>query len=324
MSIRTRFTDRFGVHHPIMLAPMAMVSSGRLAAAVTAAGGLGAVGGGYGDADWLNRELVAADDERVACGFITWSLAKQPQLLALALEHKPAAIMLSFGDPTPFAEAVRTADVPLICQVQSIAHAREALAAGADVLVAQGGEAGGHGASRGTFALVPAVVDLVRQTAPETLVMAAGGVTDGRGLAAALVLGADGVLVGTRFYASDESPAAAQMKRRIVEADGDHTVRTTVFDVARDLGWPEPFTARAVKNLFTENWHGNETRLVHARAAEAERYRRAAADHDSSVAAVFAGEGVDMIHDIVPVAEIIERIAQDAEQRLRAGENLLH
>ena len=126
---------------------MDLVSGGRLAAAVSHAGGLGLLGGGYGDDDWIEREWARAGNARIGCGFITWSLAKHPQLLDGALSHQPAAVMLSFGDPRPFAPAIHRAGAKLICQVQTVAQARVFMEAGADVIVAQGTEAGGHGQS---------------------------------------------------------------------------------------------------------------------------------------------------------------------------------
>jgi nitronate monooxygenase len=199
-TLATRLTERLGIEHPIVSAPMAFAGGGALAAAVTAAGGLGLIGGGYGNADWLAKELDAAGNRRVGCGFITWALAERPALLDQVLERSPAAVMLSFGDPAPFAPAIRAADSLLICQVQNLAHLRAALAAGADIVVAQGSEAGGHGATRGTLTLVPEVADLLAAESPSTLLLAAGGIGDGRGLAAALMLGADGVLMGSRFW----------------------------------------------------------------------------------------------------------------------------
>src|SRR5690349_4453302 len=237
MPLATRLTEILDIRHPILLAPMGAISGGALAGAVTAAGGLGIIGGGYGDAEWLEREFAAAGDHRVGCGFITWSLARRPELLAQALAHTPAAIMLSFGDPKPFAGAIKEAGAKLICQVQTLAHVEDALAAGAEIIVAQGSEAGGHGATRATLPLVPQVVDRVRQRAPEAMVVAAGGIADGRGLAAALMLGAEGVLVGTRFYASAESLARPQAKARMLEATGEETIRTSVFDTVRGITW---------------------------------------------------------------------------------------
>lgn len=137
--------------------------------------------------------------------------------------------MLSFGDPSPFSAQIRSAGAKLICQVQSLAQASEAAAAGAHILVAQGTEAGGHGASRTTLTLVPEIVDAF----PNIPVVAAGGIADGRGLAAALMLGAEGVLMGTRFYASQEAEGHPAAKQRIVDASGDSTVRSIVFDISR-------------------------------------------------------------------------------------------
>ncbi|WP_197506551.1 nitronate monooxygenase, partial [Mycobacterium sp. E3339] len=188
MTLDTRLTKFFGVRHPVVLAPMAGISGGRLAAAVTSAGGLGLIGGGYGDADWLGREFDRAAGAAVGCGFITWSLARQPELLEAALQRRPAAIMLSFGELQPFADRIRADGTPLIAQAQTLDHARQALDAGAEVIVAQGGEAGGHGmTARSTFTLVPDVADLVAARSPDTLVLAAGGVTDASGEAQNLV-----------------------------------------------------------------------------------------------------------------------------------------
>ena len=215
---------------------MGFVAGGKLAAAVTAAGGLGIIGGGYGDADWLDREFAAAGRTRVGCGFITWSLAKQPELLALVLGHAPAVLMLSFGDPAPFAPAIRAAGSWLICQVQTIAHTRAALDCGADIVVAQGSEAGGHGATRATLTLVPEVADLLARESPTTLLVAAGGVADGRGLAACLMLGADGVMLGSRLWASPEGMVHPNHQRAALAANGDGTIRQKSSDIARGYG----------------------------------------------------------------------------------------
>src|ERR1700751_2748898 len=159
MRLNTRLAEFLGIEHPVLLAPMAMISGGKLAAAVTSAGGLGVIGGGYGDAEWLQREFDRADGTKIGVGFITWSLARKPELLDLTLARQPATVMLSFGDLRPFADRVRAAGVPLTAQVQDLDHARQALDAGAGIIVAQGGEAGGHGMNiRSTLTLVPDVV----------------------------------------------------------------------------------------------------------------------------------------------------------------------
>ena len=203
--LKTRLTDRLAIRHPVLLAPMGMISGGALAAAVSAHGGLGLIGGGYADPAWLEREFAAAGNQRVGgCGFITWALAKRPEALDLALSHSPAAVMLSFGDASPFIPKIRHAGAIVICQVQTAAQARQVISEGADIVVAQGSEAGGHGATRSTLPLVPAVVDIAKAADSDIIVVAAGGIVDGRGLAAALMLGAEGVLMGTRFYATEE------------------------------------------------------------------------------------------------------------------------
>jgi len=248
-SISTRLTELLGIEHPILLAPMDVVADGRLAAAVSRAGGFGIIGGGYGDEAWLTREMDAAGDARVGVGFITWSMARRPKLLDIVLERHPPAVMLSFGDIRPHAQKIKRAGALLICQVQTLHQVREAVANGADVLVAQGAEGGGRGISRGTFPFVPAVVD----AAPDVPVAAAGGVGDGRGLAAALMLGADGVLVGTRFYASQEAAGLPAAKNRMMTATGDRTIRSILFDIARRNVWPHPIQAACSRMIFPRN-----------------------------------------------------------------------
>jgi nitronate monooxygenase len=245
MSLVTRLTTRLDLRHPIIAAPMDLVSGGLLAGTVSRAGGLGLVAGGYGDDyEWLEREFARAEGTRVGCGFISWSLVQDPGALHKALERlRPVVVLLSFGDPGPLALAVRASGAILMIQVQSLDLARRALDLGADIVVAQGVEAGGHVAdSRSTLPLIPAVVDLVADRAPEVLVVAAGGIADGRGLAAALALGADGVLMGTRFWASRQALVPAEAQARMIAASGDDTVRTVVEDIASGHDWPRPFT----------------------------------------------------------------------------------
>jgi len=312
MAIQNRLTRALGIEHPILLAPMDIVSGGRLAAAVSHAGGLGLIGGGYGDGAWIEREWANAGNARVGCGFITWSLARHPGLLDGVLAHKPAAIMLSFGDPRPFAAAIRAAGARLICQVQTVAQAREAVAAGADVIVAQGTEAGGHGQSEPLFTLLPQVVD----ACPDVPVVAAGGIADGRGLAAAMMLGAEGVLMGTRFYASQEAAGHPEAKRRIVAAQGGQTVRSIVFDLSRRNRWPDPYTGRVLRNQHVEHWLGREDELEAQAETVGREYAAARERGDFDIAAVIAGEACALIHDIPTAGDIVRRIVGDAERLL--------
>jgi len=313
MAIRTPLCDLFGIEHPVLLAPMAGVSGGALAAAVSRAGGLGLIGGGYGDADWLEREFDTAGDVRVGVGFITWSLARQPHLLDLALERAPAAVMLSFGDFHPFLPRIRASDAKLIVQIQTLDQAREAVDAGVNVIVAQGTEAGGHGGARATLPFVPAVVD----RANDIPVIAAGGIADGRGLAAALALGASGVLCGTAYFASDEALASENVKQAAVSGSGDNTERSSVFDMARGLDWPPGWTLRTMRNAFTRRWSADIDGLTHNLAAEQARFEAARATDDTDVVAVIVGEAADLIQSREPAQTTLHRMMSQAENRLR-------
>lgn len=314
--LSTRLTKAFGIEHPIVSAPMAFAGGGELAAAVSRAGGLGLIGGGYGDSTWLDRQFEIASPARVGIGFITWSLRKSPALLTDVLKYRPAAVMLSFGDPRPFAEQIRATGAKIICQCQNIDHVWDAIEIGADAVVAQGSEAGGHGAARGTLSFVPEVADLLAAEAPDTLLLAAGGIADGRGLAAALMLGADGVLVGTRFWASREALVHASHQASVVTASGDETIRTSTVDIARQIAWPRGFTARVRHNAFVRRWHGREAELERNIATEAPNYRQAFAEGDPENTGVWFGEAAGLILSIEPAASIIDAMVAGAKRAL--------
>ena len=320
MPISTPLSALLGIKYPILSAPMDVIAGARLTSAVSGAGGFGILGGGYGERTWLEQETAKLKRCAVpfGIGFITWSLAKQPDLLDIALNARPRAIMLSFGDPQPFAPRVKAAGALLICQVQNEDMARQALDAGADVLVAQGSEAGGHGASRTTIDIVPAIVDLAAGRVP---VVAAGGIADGRGLAAMMMLGAAGVLLGTRFYASVEADGAEEAKQRICAATSGNTVRSIIFDLSRNNVWPAPFTGRCLINDHARRWMGREVELLQNVRAVAAEYAAAKAAGNFDVAAVIAGEAVGLIHDVPTAAEIVGRIVTEAEQILLGRRN---
>ena len=320
MTIATPLTLRLGIRHPILSAPMDAIAGARLTAAVSRAGGFGILGGGYGDQAWLEHETakLAGLSARFGIGFITWSLARQPDLLDIALKARPRAIMLSFGDPEPFAARIKSSGALLICQVQDETMARQALDAGADILIAQGTEAGGHGASRTTLDIVPAIVDLAAGRVP---VAAAGGIGDGRGLAAMMTLGASGVLLGTRFYASQECDGAEAAKQRICAASSGNSVRSIIFDLSRNNVWPAPFNGRCLINDHARRWIGREVELLQNVREVAAEYAAAKAAGNFDIAAVIAGEAVGLIHDIPPAAEIVDRIVTEAEQILGKRSN---
>jgi nitronate monooxygenase len=316
MTLRTAFTDMFSLQYPIALAPMGGASGGAIAAAVSNGGGLGLVGGGRQDLGWLDRELglaAAGTAKPWGVGFQSWST--EPATVDRALAYRPAAVMLSFGDPWPLAPAVRAAGAVLIMQVTDLTEAREALAVGADVIVAQGTEAGGHGGTRSTLPFVPAVVDL----AAPTPVLAAGGIADGRGVAAALALGAAGALIGTRFLAALEALVPPYVPKAIIDGSGDDTERSRVSDLARGAPWPAKYGARTFRNSFFDRWRGRESELE-ADAAARQEYQDAITRGDLPPDPVWAGEAVDLITDVAPAAEIVAALSAQAEDALaRAG-----
>ena len=314
--ITTRLTEKFGLKYPIIQAPMAFAAGGKLAAAVSNAGGLGFIGGAYGDANWISEQFEAAGNQNVGCGFITWALKNQPYLLDQVLERKPEALFLSFGNPAPFVDAIKLANVPVICQIQTLRDAKHAIDVGADIIVAQGSEAGGHGEKRATFTLVPEVADYIARNAPDTLLCAAGGIGDGRGLAAALMLGADGVLVGSRFWASDEALVHSKMLQAAIHANGDETLRTTVVDIVRKIDWPDRYNARILKNDFADRWHDDVDGLKTHIDEETKNWHAALTAGDASTANAFVGEVAGLIHSIKPATDILKSIVNEAEALL--------
>jgi nitronate monooxygenase len=318
MGLSTAFTELFDVRHPIALAPMGGSAGGALAAAVSSGGGLGLLGAGNGDRDWLDRELpIVAEGtgKPWGVGFLTWAI--DVGTVERVLEHHPRAVMLSFGDPRPFAGRIREAGAALIIQVTDLEEARQAVDLGADVIVAQGTESGGHGARRGrsTLPFVPVVVDL----AAPVPVLAAGGIADGRGVAAALALGAAGALIGTRFQATAESLVDPSIAKAIIEGRGQDTERSSVLDIARGSRWPLKYTARTLGHPYLDQWRGREAELAASPRAQ-QAYQDDLARGDLPPLPVWAGEAVDLIDDLPSAADLVGALAAQAEDALaRAG-----
>ncbi|MGB0960870.1 MAG: NAD(P)H-dependent flavin oxidoreductase [Halocynthiibacter sp.] len=318
--IQTRFTKRYGLAHPVMVAPMAYVTGGALARAVTDAGGFGIMGGGYAELGWLAREYDVLGTTSMSCGFITWSLAHAPEALTAVLARDPKAVFLSFGDPKPFAAEIKAAGADLICQVQDMDSLKLALAAGADVIVAQGAEAGGHGATRGTMSLVAEVADHLKAHAPDVILLAAGGIADGRGLVAALALGADGVVMGTRFALAEDSLMPDSFIEEGLEATGDASFRSTLIDAARGRAWPAGYTCRTLKNAFSTEWAHKIDELTDTARAE---YERAVIQENAKAAQVVLGEAVGLIQNRETAAEILKSVTEEATLILRAQSTYL-
>jgi nitronate monooxygenase len=318
MALSTAFTEFFSVQHPIALAPMGGSAGGALAAAVSNGGGLGLLGGGNGDLNWLDRELAIVADgtsKPWGVGFQSWAI--DVGTVERALKRNPRAVMLSFGDPRAFAGPIRQAGAALIIQVTDVEEARQAVDLGADIIVAQGTEAGGHGARRGrsTLPFVPVVVDL----AAPTPVLAAGGIADGRGVAAALALGAAGALIGTRFQASAEALAEPWISKAIVEGRGEDTERSTVLDIARGSRWPSNYTGRTLGHPFLDQWRGREDELATDTDAK-QAYQDGVERGDLPPLPVWASEAIDLINDLPAASDLVSALAAQAEDALaRAG-----
>jgi nitronate monooxygenase len=320
-TLDSRFSRRFGLATPIALAPMAFASGGALTAACARAGTLGLVGGGYGDLAWTSREYglaheLAGDTGRIGCGFIVWKLDEDASALDWVLERRPRAVMLSFGDPMPYAKRIAAAGADLIFQVQRLEEIPRAVEAGASVIAVQGGEAGGHCVdslnSRAIISFVPEAADWLATHAPQTMLLAAGGIADGRTLAAARVLGADGALVGSRLWATAESLAAPGAKQQAVATSGDGTARSRIFDILRGKNWPKPYDFRCIRNDLHRQWEGRIDELLAAPQAARAEYDAGVKAGDFTRAHATVGEAVGLINDLPPAADIIRRMTQQA------------
>jgi nitronate monooxygenase len=315
-AITTRLTRSFGIQHPIIGAPMAFISGGALAGAVSRAGGLGFVGGGYagtvsGEFD-LDTELTGAKGDKFGVGFITWALARAPTMLTLALRHSPSHVFLSFGDPRPFSDEIRGAGAGLICQVQFLSQIDMALEAGAIAVVAQGAEAGGHGGTRSTLPFVPEAADYLKRRSPTTLLIAAGGIADGRGLAAALMLGADAVVVGTRLWASAEALTPKPHTDKAIGTTGDSTIRSRSLDALRGVPWPNEYSLRHLRNKLSDAWADREADASGAFGSLAEEYAEARARNDLDMVAVMCGEVVGLLKERPSAESIVKSMVTEA------------
>lgn len=299
-----RLCELLGIDRPVLMAPMAKIAGGKLAAAVSDAGGLGILGGGYGEPTWIADQMQHVGNSKIGIGLITWHMREDAVESALA--HNPRALWLSFGDPAPHISKIKDAGVAAICQVGTVDEAVAAADAGADVIVAQGSEAGGHGRpGRALFGLVPAIAAAV----PQIPLVAAGGITNQRGFDAARALGACGVALGTALYATDEAQDVPAAKQRLVDCRGDDTMHSRVYDLVRGPEWPDEYTGRSIKTELTDQWAGREDVLRLEVEPIIELHAAAAANNDMSIRVVWAGEGLDSITAIEPAADVIGRFA---------------
>lgn len=314
--IRTRFTEAVGVAHPVVLGGMGGGTSPELVAAVSEAGGLG-IQGASGRSPARIAELAEDIRSRTEAPFginLLLFLSGDEHVEAVAAAEPK---VFSTAWPAPGQDLVRVfrraheAGCVVIHMVSTVGEAQAAAGAGADVIVAQGTEGGGHVGMMGSSVLVPMVV--ARTNAP---VLAAGGFATGGGLAAALALGADGILLGTRFLATPEAPIHPRFKQVILDSDGHDTIATEITDVAQGTVWPGAY-ARVQRNRLVEDWIGREGELRRRQPEVARLVAEASRTGDTDHAVLYAGQTAGLIRELLPAREVVTSIVSEAERIIR-------
>ena len=320
MALHTALCDLLRVRVPLLNAPMTPQAGGELARAVSAAGAFGMLGFDEDESEAAIAEqvrLASAGGARFGIGLAAWVLERRPALLDLAIAMRPALVSVSFGDPRPHVQALHEAGILVASQVQNRSWARAALDAGADIIVAQGTEAGGHTGSVGTLPLLQLVLEMTDKP-----VLAAGGIATGRGLAAVLAAGAAGAWIGTPFLLARESRTKPAAQARIIESDETQTIYTSVYDRVQGKPWPAEFRGRALRNAFVERWHEHEDEML-ASPDAVQEFGAAKQRGDFTRAHIYAGQSVGALHDIESAADIITRLEADATARLRACQTIV-
>ncbi len=305
--LQTALTELLGITHPILQGGMAWVATWELVVAVSEAGALGILGAGNAPVDYV-RDQIEHIKERTSKAYgvnIPLFSPYVDEVIALCIEERVPVLTTGAGNPTPYIAPLKEAGIIVIPVVASAALARRLERAGADAVIAEGEESGGHVGSVASMALVPRVADVV-----EVPVIAAGGMGDGRGLVAALALGAVGVQMGTRFICSDECIAHDNYKQAIIRAHERSTMVTGL-----SLGHP----VRCIRNPMARDFEELETRG----ASEEEiiefgsgRLRMAAMDGDVTHGSVMAGQVAGLVHQILPAGEVVRRTVAQAEALL--------
>jgi len=315
--VRTWLTERFGLDVPVVAAPMANVGGGELTAAVSAAGALGVLGAGSAQsADWIREHgaIAAAAGKPYGIGVMAWALPDRPEQVEAILELRPALVSVSFGDITPYVDPLRSAGIVVAAQAGTVADAVRAAEAGVDVVVARGGEGGGHGRdSVATLPLLQAVLEAV-----DLPVLAAGGISGPRGLAAVLAAGAAGAWAGTAFLTCTEAMTTPPARQRLLDADETSTVYGIVFDRASRAGWPDEFGGRALRNAFFDRWYGREDELRADDAAH-EEYVAGVRAADADTLSMYAGQGVGALAAERPAADVVADFASAADLLRKAA-----
>ena len=319
--LRTRLCSLFGIEYPIVQAATGPFTSAELVAAVSNAGGLGSLGTGLRPVEDVRQHLVRIRRLTDKPFAVNYTLAQlNEEMFALILEAKPPIISFALGDPGELVKRAHAIGSLVMHQVTTVQQAKEAAEGGVDIIVAQGGEAGGFGGTVAALALIPQVVYAVRPIP----VVAAGGIADGRGLAAALVLGAQGINIGTRFLASVEAPISEAWKQAIIAAESEDAVKVEVWnDIFPPRKSAYDTVPRALRTPFIEKWqeHRGDAK------AEAERLRNevisAIQQGKMEEFVPWIGQTAGLVHEVLPAAEIVKRMMTEAEEALRGAAELL-
>lgn len=312
MPLETAWSRTVGIRTPIVNAPMGGAAGGRLAAAVSRAGGLGMIGmGSTGSAERLDAELrqVQGLEQPYGIGLVDWVMRGDPDLLAVAIAARPALLSVSFGDDFDWIPKAKEAGISTVTQVASADEAGRAAAAGVDVLVARGGEGGGHGRPEvGTLPLLTTVLDRV-----ECPVLAAGGIASARGVAAVLAAGAAGAWVGTLFAACPEALTDDESRASMLAADETDTAVTSLFDRALGYRWPAQFPERVLRTPYLEQREEQPDELSDDAWLAELRTGGSAAPATS----VNAGQGVGLVTTARSVPEVLDALTTGATTLLR-------
>jgi NAD(P)H-dependent flavin oxidoreductase YrpB (nitropropane dioxygenase family) len=314
--IRTPICDLLDIEHPIALGGMGSATSPALVVAVSRAGGLGALGCHYQSPDQIRERTAAIRRETnkpFGLNFLLFDVREDS--FEAALELRPSVMQFAWARPEQdlksYFDRAHRAGCKVTHMAGAVSEATRAVEAGADIIIAQGTEGGGHVGWMASMPLIPMVVDAVSPIP----VLAAGGFADGRGLVAALSLGAQGILLGTRFLATIESPLHPNFKQAIVDSDGHDTQLSEIPDIAAGQVWPGAMT-RSRRNRFIERWVGREWALRQSRVEAIAKLRAARETGDVEEGPLSMGQDAGLINDIPPAALIVTRIAHQAKEIL--------
>jgi enoyl-[acyl-carrier protein] reductase II len=319
--LRTAVNELLGIEYPIIQGPFGPWSSVELGVAVSKGGGLGSIGTALRSPEQVEKDIKETRERTDRPFAVNFSARPfNPTTFALALEARPPVISFAHGDPGDLVKQAHEVGSIFIQQVNTVKQARVAVERGVDLIIAQGSEAAGFSGAVSLMALLPQVVD----AAGSIPVIAAGGIADGRGMAAALLLGAQGVNIGTRFLASTEAQVSQDWKQAVVDAESEDAIKVEfadyVFPPPSDKGYTT--TPRVLRTPFVEEWNARREEVKQ----EAERLSKeligAIMQGRGHELVPFTGQSAGLIHDILPVAEIMKRMVAEAEKALQKIERV--